>query len=39
MFEAKESPAAWLLREHEMTRQDAVNFILHGIEESDNAAG
>jgi hypothetical protein len=40
MFDEKESPAVWFLGEQEMTQQDAVNFILHGIVKgSRNAAG
>jgi len=31
MFAERESPAVWLLGEHEMTQQDAANFILHRI--------
>jgi ATP-dependent Clp protease ATP-binding subunit ClpA len=31
IFGETQSPAARLLREHDMTRQDAVNFIIHGI--------
>jgi hypothetical protein len=31
MLEETESPAVWLLGEQEMTRQDATNFVLHGI--------
>ncbi len=31
MFAEMESPAVWLLGEHEMTRQDAMNFRLHDI--------
>ena len=39
-FDEKESPAVWFLGEQEMTQQDAVNFILHGIvKESGNADG
>ena len=40
IFDEKDSPAVWLLREQEMTQQDAVNFILHGtVEKSGNGAG
>jgi hypothetical protein len=39
MFDEKESPAVWHLREQEVTRQDAVNFILLRIEESGSASG
>ena len=31
MFDESESHAVWLLAEHEMTRQAAANFVLHGI--------
>jgi Glyoxalase superfamily protein/Clp amino terminal domain, pathogenicity island component len=31
LFAERESPAVWLLGQQEMTRQDAENFILHGI--------
>jgi hypothetical protein len=31
IFAETESPAVWLLGEQDMTRQDAVNFIVHGI--------
>jgi len=31
LFSETESPAVWLLGEQDMTRQDAENFILHGI--------
>jgi hypothetical protein len=31
IFSESESPAAWLLGEQGMTRQDAANFIAHGI--------
>jgi hypothetical protein len=31
LFDEKESPAVWLLGEQELTQEDAVNFILHGI--------
>jgi hypothetical protein len=31
IFEEPESPAVWLLREQEVTQQDAANFILRGI--------
>jgi ATP-dependent Clp protease ATP-binding subunit ClpA len=31
IFAETESPAARLLGEQDMTRQDAVNFIVHGI--------
>jgi ATP-dependent Clp protease ATP-binding subunit ClpA len=31
IFAETESPAARLLGEQDMTRQDAVNFIIHGI--------
>jgi ATP-dependent Clp protease ATP-binding subunit ClpA len=31
IFAETESPAVWLLGQQEMTQQDAVNFILHGI--------
>jgi ATP-dependent Clp protease ATP-binding subunit ClpA len=39
IFDENESPAVWFLGEHEMTQQDAVNFIRHGIvKEGGNAA-
>jgi hypothetical protein len=31
IFDEDDSPAVWLLGEQEMTREDAENFILHGI--------
>jgi Glyoxalase superfamily protein/Clp amino terminal domain, pathogenicity island component len=31
IFAETESPAARLLGEHNMTRQDAINFIIHGV--------
>jgi hypothetical protein len=31
IFAETESPAARLLREQDMTRQDAINFVIHGI--------
>src|SRR5262245_33429054 len=31
LFDEKESPAVWFLGEQEMTQEDAVNFLLHGI--------
>jgi len=31
IFAESESPAARLLGEQDMTRQDAINFIIHGI--------
>jgi hypothetical protein len=31
IFAERESPAAYFLQEQDMTRQDAVNFIVHGI--------
>jgi ATP-dependent Clp protease ATP-binding subunit ClpA len=31
IFAERQSPAARLLSEQEITRQDALNFIIHGI--------
>jgi hypothetical protein len=31
IFSERESPAAWLLGEHDITRQDAESFMAHGI--------
>jgi hypothetical protein len=31
IFAERESLAAWLLGEQDMTRQDAINFIIHGV--------
>jgi len=31
LFDEKESPAVWFLGEQEMTQEDAVNFLSHGI--------
>jgi hypothetical protein len=31
IFDEKDSPAVWFLGEQEMTREDAENFMLHGI--------
>jgi ATP-dependent Clp protease ATP-binding subunit ClpA len=31
IFAETESPAARLLNKQDMTRQDAINFIIHGI--------
>ena len=35
IFAETESPAARLLGERDMTRQDAINFIIHGIAKRD----
>ena len=39
LFDEKESATVWLLGEQEMTREDAVNFILHGIIRGDGNGG
>lgn len=31
MFDERESHAVWLLEEHEMTREAAADFVLHGV--------